>query len=600
MPQTGIPDPETFQNTVVLPSITTWNRLEGRPRRRDFTRSLRVEVRDALWMICRQWQLGEFKAEDTGSAVTARVQIDTTKLNRYAADGINSHNYDHSMPLETLVEHEAIPADLSTRITAGRHWTKLLKSEGLWRDWRSPYIEEYGFEKPTDPGELAHLESDPGALQLWAAVAGRLVDGMKLLAAIRSGDHAVWIDRVAATDAVRLVKLAQEFTAWFGRLFSCPDDGEAGPWRPSYLEYGFACSAPTDGTGDGQVVLRADQYHSGHLDWYSFDIETGRLADTGQRPAGVLEATAPLTFVPGQIEFGGMPNVRWWEFEDRKTDFGSLNAGTTDIAMLMLAEFGLVYGNDWMLVPYDIEVGTLNEVKGIVVTDVFGIRTLVEPAGSGDDNDWQRWSMYNLSRSGEGGAADTRLFIPPATGKLQEGRPIERVLLMRDEMANMVWGVEVDIPGVIGCGVSGFESATRLSQLLEPQGQPPENEESLAEISYRLGTTVPENWIPFIPVHESGSNRQIRLQRAAMPRLVESDLGPVVEPRGAILREGLPANPYFLHEEEVPRSGVKLTRSYQRTRWFDGRIFTWIGRRKQTGRGEGSSGLEFDRIVHNE
>jgi hypothetical protein len=25
-------------------------------------------------------------------------------------------------------------------------------------------------------------------------------------------------------------------------------------------------------------------------------------------------------------------------------------------------------------------------------------------------------------------------------------------------------------------------------------------------------------------------------------------------------------------------------------------VFTWIGRRKQTGRGQGASGLEFDRI----
>ena len=55
--------------------------------------------------------------------------------------------------------------------------------------------------------------------------------------------------------------------------------------------------------------------------------------------------------------------------------------------------------------------------------------------------------------------------------------------------------------------------------------------------------------------------------------------------------------PYFLHEEEVSRAGVRVTQSFQRTRWRDGRAWVWLGVRKQTGRGEGSSGLAFDRIA---
>lgn len=72
-----------------------------------------------------------------------------------------------------------------------------------------------------------------------------------------------------------------------------------------------------------------------------------------------------------------------------------------------------------------------------------------------------------------------------------------------------------------------------------------------------------------------------------------------VEPRGAILRVGLDkGQSYFINEEEVPRAGAVITRTYQRSRWWDGRIYTWLGRRKQTGRGQGSSGLAFDRIDH--
>jgi len=67
-----------------------------------------------------------------------------------------------------------------------------------------------------------------------------------------------------------------------------------------------------------------------------------------------------------------------------------------------------------------------------------------------------------------------------------------------------------------------------------------------------------------------------------------------------LLRDGLdtiPAAPYFLHEEEVPRAGAIVSQSYQRTRWTNGRVIVWLGARKQAGRGEGSSGLAFDRIV---
>jgi hypothetical protein len=86
-----------------------------------------------------------------------------------------------------------------------------------------------------------------------------------------------------------------------------------------------------------------------------------------------------------------------------------------------------------------------------------------------------------------------------------------------------------------------------------------------------------------------------------MPRLTDALPNTRIEPRGKILRTGLDVagdkKPYFLHEEEVPRAGVIVTRSFQRARWFDGKVYTWIGRRKQTGRGEGASGLAFDQIV---
>jgi hypothetical protein len=129
-----------------------------------------------------------------------------------------------------------------------------------------------------------------------------------------------------------------------------------------------------------------------------------------------------------------------------------------------------------------------------------------------------------------------------------------------------------------------------------------------AKISYLAMTDVPENWIPFIPVHVAGDNRQTQLQRASMLRIIEEDPDrPVkIKPRTAILREGLDhlaadgTTPeplaFYIHEEEVPRAGVRISESFQRTRWINGEVFVWQGIDKKTGKGEGSSNLAFDQI----
>ena len=51
-----------------------------------------------------------------------------------------------------------------------------------------------------------------------------------------------------------------------------------------------------------------------------------------------------------------------------------------------------------------------------------------------------------------------------------------------------------------------------------------------------------------------------------------------------------------LFEADVPREGGRVTRSYQFTRWLDVSSHAWVGRRKGVGRGEGSSGLQFDSL----
>src|SRR5215207_7058567 len=101
------------------PAVTLWNRLEGRARKEDFDRSLRAEIRDPLWMLTRQWQLGEFNGEDAGSAAKARVQVNTGRIDRFAVKSENREatggeewlpavGYDTGLPLEVQVEREPV------------------------------------------------------------------------------------------------------------------------------------------------------------------------------------------------------------------------------------------------------------------------------------------------------------------------------------------------------------------------------------------------------------------------------------------------------------------------------------------------------------
>lgn len=147
----------------------------------------------------------------------------------------------------------------------------------------------------------------------------------------------------------------------------------------------------------------------------------------------------------------------------------------------------------------------------------------------------------------------------------------------------MVWGIEQRIPLPSGASRAGSEAAREyhrhLQQLIGPSG--PSAVEPKAPIKYQVMNQVPEQWIPFIPVHVDGSVRETQLQRAALPRILEGDPNPPekIRPCTMLLRHNLPKS-YYLHEEEVPRAGAMISQSYQRTRWVGGRVFTWLGVRK--------------------
>ena len=418
------------------------------------------------------------------------------------------------------------------------------------------YIAAYPIDAP-DPRELAAADvaAHPETLAAVSAAAGRAMDGAKLYAYLttQAGKRASDGIRSLAGLEAKADALGARFVAWFQRLFTQPIQQPA--WVHDRLEYQFACAAAEG--AERQKVLAAEEYFHGRIEWYNFDVDRERVHFGDGMP---LDAPVgrTLSMVPTPVTFGGMPNTRWWTFEDGRTNFGEVRPDTTDLAKLLLIEFGLVYANDWHIIPCTVPSGAIATVRGVAVTNVFGERTWIEAAGAGDDEDWQRWAMFLLSVKGHAHEpADLSLLIPPAAHKILDGPPIEDVVLARDEMANMVWGIERHVPLVTGESKPGREAADEMRRFIEQMlerrlGHPPQPPPAAGEarVRYQVMTSVPENWIPFIPVHVPGDNREIQLQRASMPRVIEGDPDPpiAVRPRTSLLRPGLdrtPGSPYF-------------------------------------------------------
>jgi hypothetical protein len=581
------------------PTITIGNRLEGRPRAVDFTRALRAEVRDALWMLTRQWQLGEFNGDDAGSPVLARYVLSEAEIATLRPGDGSPVTIDDSRPLEALVERRPLDvlttggvAALDLRAVMGRRFLKLAPAP-----YRQPFIDHYAFElpDPTSSGDaerVAHLD-------VWAtiqALSGRAMDGYALYEHLTAStaNHAWDGIPVVEGDKAALDAAGAQLVAWFESMFEQPLAEAA--WDPQRLEHRFTITAPVT---DGEKRLVAEEYPGGRLDWTAFSIDPD-----GGRAGGALGS--PTTVIPAGTRFNGMPDPRWWAFEDGRTNLGDIRPDTTDLAKLLFAEFALVYGNDWFTIPCTMPVGTIAKLEGLGVTNVFGERTWVEAAGRGVDDDWTRWSMFTLDIAGvDSQPADVSLFLPSTVVDSLESEDLEDVMLLRDEVANMVWGVERFVPLATGAPRRGSEAAAETlafrARRVAMSAAPSTPVAPAAPIAYEVMTSVPENWIPFVAVHVPGDNRETQLQRAAMPRLLEGDTVPPerVRPRTSLLRVGLDASvpaPYFVHEQEVPRAGTHVSLAYQRTRWRDGRVVLWLAASRQTGRGEGSSGLAFDQL----
>jgi hypothetical protein len=576
-----------------MPSITTWARLETSTASDDVAEGLTARIHDPLWLLARQWQVGEFQGQDGGTPIIARWRGTVAPLTRYQAGpiapntSITAGRFDSAnVPLETLVERR--PAGLAASaapgveglrlgLETGRHFLHLLALQSTSRDYAEAFRRTFALlplDETSDPATTAHA----------GLMAGRALDGRRLREALRHGDvPSLDGETIDPGDAAEVREACRTWSAWADDLFSQPQDGPD-PWQPERLEYAFSVAGRLGESPFDERTLTATEYTDGVLDWYSFDVNGGVNVGTTPHESG---AAVTRTVLPAPVTLRGMPAPRFFEFEEGSLNFDALQPGASEIPQLLLLETVSGYGNDWFVIPVELPVGTLSATRSLVVTDTFGVRTLLRSNGDRTLGPSSGWTMYSLALPVDQTSPDpvpmtNLLFLPPALAQPMDGTTLEEVLLLRDEMANLAWAVERRLE-------SPLERALDTGA-----GEPPERSSSPSEgglPAYQLASVVPAHWIPLLPVRTEES-AQVRLARGAALDL--SGHPQVVRSQARLL--GDPTHPLLIPEEEVPREGAVVRRAWQGARWHDGRLFVWSAHRKSVGRGEGSSGLRFDTL----
>jgi hypothetical protein len=589
--------------SFALANPPTWTRLEPQSLAGDPRPGIEARVHDPLWLLGRQWQLGEFEGEDAGTPLTVRVVTRTAPIDRWApgctapgdaneealpparsfsrepVEGFAAER--HQDLLEPLVEREPVAIaspGLRARAEAGAVLLAALDDAALGAHRATiiaqcplvldPLQHPDGAHASLDPqwGRLARLlQGGNGGAEAGAPV---MADGESICEAVEAaGGIPPWLVPADAAEATALLAAIEPWRAWYRAEVSPRDDAEDA-WAGERLEYRFRAGA-------GATVLEAPSHRGGEIDWHTFDAAPGvPLEDPAGAPPAPAEIREMHVLLASPLRYPGMPADRLWEMEDAQVNLGLVEAEPWDLARLLVAEFALTYGNDWLVVPVDVPFGSLTRIESVLYTTTFGEHFVVRPTEEVSPDG--RWRMFAITTaSGEGSDG---LLIPPGAVAVQDGPPIEEVLFLRDEMANMAWAVERTIQGPSGA------ARDRARERDDPR-RPQQGPVDAAELDYLLQTGVPARWIPYVA--QSAGYRSINLVRGSMP----GPDGAAVAPLGKTLRR---ADTRILKDAEIPREGVMVRRLTSVTRRADGAYERWTTRRVGVGRGEGASQLAFD------
>lgn len=557
------------------------HRYETSPRGAGIDEGLAMRLHDPLWLIARQWQFGEFTHENVASPAWVEVDLEVHPVDQWRpADTEDWTAYDvMAAPLERFVEdHEGGPTP-RLALEGGLRLRRALVEAGHGGD-----LAAFAARCPFPARDLA----DP----LDARVRAGLPDGRALVRCLNAlatlDDRA---EEVAALEAagvvdstpVQLAELAQDWLGWWRPRSPASIPATQDAWDETRFEHRFALrSQALEG-----LELHATEYAGGRLDWSAVDA-VGRADPVADAP--LIHRVA----IPAPARFGGMPAPRLWEMEDARFDPGSIDAAPIDLGRLMLIAFATVYGNDWFVLPVRLPVASLSRVARFTVHTTFGDPTELTQLGRDQDG----WNLFSLTDAEQELQPDQErptspwFFLAPSLPSSLESAPVDVVSLMRDEMANVAWAVESLVRDDQGRRLDRFSrwAARRDAALKAAEAAAAGGPAASTDPLYRVTSEVPDHWFPLLPEQLEDLD-SVRLRLVPFTRLVDgvpkddAPIGTLLPPVGSVV-----------HEEEVPRSGTQVIRTWQHARWYDGTRHLWAARRRLTGSGEGDSGLRFDQL----
>lgn len=557
---------------ALLLETPAWTRLEPVSVTGDPSPGLDARVYDPMWMLLRQWQLGEFEGEDAGTPISVEVKHRTRPINAWKPGGLGSGEPARPLgPGETLdvpVEREPgpVPPGWWARAEAGDQLADMLEDAGAADGVRLALVAACPLPQVAGAGAGAGTpEAHTRLPEDRDLIARHAPDGLAAAEQLEDAAAPEWL--AGASEDVR--RAAGAWLTWFRENIAPASDNPS--WVEDRLEHRFAVRG---GSGRRTAVMEAPAHEGGEISWHAFDAVTTRQDHFGEVEADEDEAPADhddtLTMLASPLRYAGMPAARYWEFEDARVNFAALDAQPNDIARMIITEFAMVYGNDWVVVPLTVRAGSIVEIDEVAYTTTFGERIVVDRADDGRGP--ERFRMFEISRADDEDRTEPWLVIPPSAPGVQEGPPLEDVLFLRDEMANMAWAVERTVQGASGDPRSRGDEPRPVPPVAEPLPG--------TDVEYRLQSEVPAHWIPLVPI--STGIGSIALRKGTMAD-EDLSLGTILDP-----------TPLTIQDEEIPREGLRVRRLPALARASDGRYVRWITRRASVGRGEGSSGLAFD------
>jgi hypothetical protein len=375
-------------------------RLEPVPPYGDLERGFRQEVADPLWMLARQWQLGEHAGEDAGSPAGVTMSVSHVPIE--PLDGLDPTR----LPAEAIIEGSAEDWwTVGRRIRVGRAVAgSLTAAQRRQVAFRSPLPAPYGNA----------FEGDVDGRQAWRR---------KLIPA----DH-------PALKGLRPRRRDH--------------------WDSSRLRYDADLRA-----GPSKLTVRG--HAGGDVDWYTADANRpiGRrqhAAEVEVIPMRLQYPGAPLPRVwqieDHAVDIGGYPPDRSHLATALLIELVTDHAGDWFLAPVP-SPFGRSRAPGMGVVV------TLAEVK--VRSSFDEVHSLEVPPGVGDDaggpdEPQGPWSLFRTR-----GLGRSSLVLWPTAATPVTGPVLDEIAFGVDEDANLMWAVEERVDGVPRTG--GVEARQALA-----------------------------------------------------------------------------------------------------------------------------------------